>query len=160
VYRKKTASQSILPQTGTTELAVAGLSLATASLAVLLLSKKHRKKVMGLLLIGSMGQSLLLPIDPATPKQWRKYLILGVEDWQKAFEKAGFKNAIQAREWPENDSTMSLEDARFSVIRYLASPIPNAYGPNVHDPRSGEIIESHIGWYHNVMALLHELVHH
>ena len=95
-------------------------------------------------------------IDPATPKQWRKYLILGVEDWQKAFEKAGFKNAIQAREWPENDSTMSLEDARFSVIRYLASPIPNAYGPNVHDPRSGEIIESHIGWYHNVMELLHD----
>lgn len=95
-------------------------------------------------------------IDPATPKQWRKYLILGVEDWQKAFEKAGFKNAIQAREWPENDSTMSLEDARFSVIRYLASPIPNAYGPNVHDPRSGEIIESHIGWYHNVMSLVHD----
>ena len=51
---------------------------------------------------------------------------------------------------------MSLEDARFSVIRYLASPIPNAYGPNVHDPRSGEIIESHIGWYHNVMELLHD----
>ena len=65
VYRKKTASQSILPQTGTTELAIAGLSLATASFAVLLLSKKHRKKVMGLLLIGSMGQSLLLSIDAA-----------------------------------------------------------------------------------------------
>lgn len=79
-------------------------------------------------------------IDPATPKQWRKYLIMGVEDWQKAFEKAGFKNAIQAREWPENDSTMSMEDARFSCIRYLASPIANAYGPNVHDPRTGEII--------------------
>ena len=95
-------------------------------------------------------------IDPATPKQWRKYLILGVEDWQKAFEQAGFKKAIIAKEWPENDSTMSLEDARFSVIRYLASPIANAYGPNVHDPRSGEIIESHIGWYHNVMQLLHD----
>lgn len=63
-------------------------------------------------------------IDPATPKQWRKYLIMGVEDWQKAFEKAGFKNAIQAREWPENDSTMSMEDARYSCIRYLASPLP------------------------------------
>lgn len=94
-------------------------------------------------------------IDPATPKQWRKYLIMGVNDWQKAFEKAGFKNAIRAEEWPENDSTMSMEDARFSCIRYLASPIENAYGPNVHDPRTGEILESHICWYHNVMSLVH-----
>ena len=95
-------------------------------------------------------------IDPATPKQWRKYLIQGVNDWQAAFEKAGFKNAIHAEEWPENDSTMSMEDARFSCIRYLASPIENAYGPNVHDPRTGEIIESHICWYHNVMSLVHD----
>ncbi len=95
-------------------------------------------------------------IDPATPKQWRPYLIQGVNDWQKAFEKAGFKNAIMGKEWPENDSTMSMEDARFSVIRYLASPIANAYGPQVHDPRSGEILESHICWYHNVMTLVHD----
>ena len=95
-------------------------------------------------------------IDPATPKQWVKYLILGVEDWQKAFEQAGFKNAIIAKEWPKDRPDMSLEDARFSVSRYLASPIPNAYGPNVHDPRTGEIIESHIGWYHNVMKLVHD----
>jgi len=95
-------------------------------------------------------------IDPATPKQWRKYLIAGVNDWNVAFEQAGWKNAIRAEEWPENDTTMSLEDARFSVIRYLASDIANAYGPNVHDPRSGEIIESHIGWYHNVMTLVHD----
>lgn len=95
-------------------------------------------------------------IDPATPKQWRKYLIQGVNDWQKAFEKAGFKNAIIGKEWPENDSTMSMEDARYSCIRYLASPIENAYGPNVHDPRSGEILESHICWYHNVMSLVHD----
>lgn len=94
-------------------------------------------------------------IDPATPKKWRPYLIQGVNDWQKAFEYAGFKNAIHAEEWPENDSTMSMEDARFSVIRYFASDIPNAYGPQVHDPRTGEILESHIGWYHNVMSLLH-----
>lgn len=95
-------------------------------------------------------------IDPATPKKWRPYLIKGINDWQTAFEKAGFKNAIVGKEWPENDSTMSLEDARFSVIRYFASDIANAYGPNVHDPRSGEIIESHIGWYHNVMSLVHD----
>ena len=95
-------------------------------------------------------------IDPATPKQWRPYLIAGVNDWQAAFEQAGWKNAIHAEEWPEDNPDMSLEDARFSVIRYLASPTANAYGPNVHDPRSGEIIESHIGWYHNVMTLVHD----
>jgi hypothetical protein len=95
-------------------------------------------------------------IDPATPKKWRPYLIAGINDWQKSFEKAGFKNAIVGKEWPQNDTTMSLEDARFSVIRYFASDIENAYGPNVADPRSGEIIESHIGWYHNVMKLVHD----
>lgn len=95
-------------------------------------------------------------IDPATPKQWRKYLIAGVNDWQAAFEQAGWKNAIRAEEWPEDNPDMSLEDARFSVIRYLASNVANAYGPNVHDPRSGEILESHIGWYHNVMTLVHD----
>lgn len=95
-------------------------------------------------------------IDPATPKQWRKYLIAGINDWQVAFEQAGWKNAIRGEEWPEDNPDMSLEDARFSVIRYLASPTANAYGPNVHDPRSGEIMESHIGWYHNVMTLVHD----
>jgi hypothetical protein len=93
-------------------------------------------------------------IDPATPEKWRKALKAGVDDWQVAFEKAGWKNAIRGEYWPEKDTTMSLEDARFSVIRYFAADIQNAYGPNVHDPRSGEIIESHIGWYHNVMRLL------
>ena len=93
-------------------------------------------------------------IDPATPVKWRKYLKAGVDDWQVAFEKAGWKNAIRGEYWPESDSTMSLEDARYSVIRYFAADIQNAYGPNVHDPRSGEILESHVGWYHNVMRLL------
>lgn len=93
-------------------------------------------------------------IDPATPVKWRKYLILGVQDWQKAFEQAGFKNAILSKEIPEGDTTISTEDARYSFIRYFASDIQNAYGPNIHDPRSGEILESHIGWYHNVMSLL------
>lgn len=94
-------------------------------------------------------------IDPATPKKWRPYLIQGINDWQKAFEQAGFKNAIVGKEWPEADTTMSLEDARFSVIRYYASETPNAYGPRISDPRSGEIMESHVGWYHNVMKLVH-----
>lgn len=94
-------------------------------------------------------------IDPATPKKWRPYLMAGVNDWQKAFEHAGFKNAIVAKEWPENDTTMSMEDARFSVIRYAASETPNAYGPRISDPRSGEIMEAHVVWFHNVMKLLH-----
>ncbi len=95
-------------------------------------------------------------IDPATPKQWIPYLIAGVEDWQVAFEAAGFKNAITAKLAPtkEEDPDWSPEDARYSVIRYFASDIQNAYGPHVSDPRSGEILESDIGWYHNVMNLL------
>ncbi|ANI89226.1 hypothetical protein A9P82_07935 [Arachidicoccus ginsenosidimutans] len=102
------------------------------------------------------AKPLVYYIDPATPKQWVPYLIAGIEDWNKAFEKAGFKNAITAKPWPVNDTTMSMEDARYSVIRYFASDIENAYGPNVHDPRSGQILESHIGWYHNVMKLVHD----
>jgi len=95
-------------------------------------------------------------IDPATPKQWIPHLIAGVKDWQVAFEAAGFKNAIIAKEAPtkEEDPTWSPEDARYSVIRYFASDIQNAYGPHVSDPRSGEILETDIGWYHNVMNLL------
>ena len=93
-------------------------------------------------------------IDPATPDKWKKYIKQGIDDWQIAFEAAGWKNAIRGEYWPENDPTMSLEDARFSVLRYFAAEIQNAYGPNVHDPRSGEILESHIGWYHNIMSLL------
>ena len=95
-------------------------------------------------------------IDPATPKKWVPYLIQGVNDWQVAFEKAGFKNAIMAKMAPtaQEDSTWSLEDARNSAIVYKPSEIPNASGPHVHDPRSGEILESHINWYHNVMTLL------
>jgi hypothetical protein len=95
-------------------------------------------------------------IDPATPPKWRPYLKQGVDDWAKAFEAAGFKNAIMAKDPPteEEDPEFSPEDVRYSVIRYFASDIQNAYGPHVHDPRSGQILESDIGWYHNVMNLL------
>lgn len=95
-------------------------------------------------------------IDRATPEQWRKYIKQGIEDWQVAFEAAGFKNAIIAKDPPtiEEDPEWSPEDVRYSVVRYLASPIPNANGPHVSDPRSGEILESDINWYHNVMSLL------
>ena len=95
-------------------------------------------------------------IDRATPVQWRKYIKQGIEDWQVAFEAAGFKNAIIAADPPsvEEDPEWSPEDVRYSVVRYLASPIPNANGPHVSDPRTGEILESDINWYHNVMTLL------
>jgi hypothetical protein len=95
-------------------------------------------------------------IDRATPEEWVPYIKQGIEDWQVAFEAAGFKNAIIAKTPPtkEEDSDWSPEDIRYSVVRYLASPIPNANGPHVSDPRSGEILESDINWYHNVMTLL------
>jgi len=95
-------------------------------------------------------------IDRATFLKWRKYLKEGIEDWQVAFEQAGFKDAIIAKDPPtkEEDPEWSPEDVRYSVVRYLASPIPNANGPHVSDPRSGEILESDINWYHNVMTLL------
>jgi len=95
-------------------------------------------------------------VDRATPEKWRKYIKQGIEDWQVAFEAAGFKNAIIAADPPtaEEDPEWSPEDVRYSVVRYLASPIPNANGPHVSDPRTGEILESDINWYHNVMTLL------
>ncbi len=93
-------------------------------------------------------------IDPATPPKWVPYLKQGVEDWQVAFEQAGFSNAIVAADAPTDDPDWSAEDARYSVIRYLASPVQNASGPHVHDPRTGEILESDIQWYHNVMNLV------
>ena len=104
------------------------------------------------------AKPIIFYIDPTTPKKWVPYLIQGVSDWQVAFEKAGFKNAIIGKEAPtkEQDSTWSLEDARNSGIIYKPSEVENAYGPSTTDPRSGEIMESHIGWFHNVMKLLHD----
>ena len=90
-------------------------------------------------------------IDPATPIKWRPYFKKGIEDWAKVFEKAGFKNAIIAKDAPseEEDQNFSLEDVRYSSIRYVATTTRNATGPRVSDPRTGEIIESDIIWYHN-----------
>ncbi|MBC6994078.1 zinc-dependent metalloprotease [Neolewinella lacunae] len=90
-------------------------------------------------------------LDPATPEKFRPYFRQGIEDWQEAFKAAGFKNAIIAKDapTPEEDPDWSPEDARFSTVRYVASETRNAVGPSVSDPRSGEIIESDIIWYHN-----------
>ncbi len=94
-------------------------------------------------------------IDSATPAKWVPYMIKGVEKWQKAFEAAGFKNAIIAKLVPskKEDPDFSPEDARYSVIRWLPSTIENASGPHVNDPRTGEILESDIQFYHNIMNL-------
>ena len=101
-------------------------------------------------------EPIVFYIDRATPERYREWLIKGVDDWQVAFEEAGFKNAIIGKmaPSPEEDPEFNPEDVRYSMIRYFASPIPNAYGPHVHDPRSGEIVTSSIGWYHNVASLL------
>lgn len=94
-------------------------------------------------------------VDPATPKQWVKYVKQGIEDWQPAFEDAGFRRAIVAKEvpTPQEDPDWAAEDARYSVVRWLPSTIENASGPHVADPRTGEILESDIQFYHNVMKL-------
>ncbi|MDR6782704.1 hypothetical protein ABIE26_000809 [Pedobacter africanus] len=101
-------------------------------------------------------QPIVFYIDPATPKKWVPYLMQGVNDWNVAFEAAGFKNAIVAKPAPgsEQDSTWSIESARHNVIVYKPSAVANASGPHVHDPRTGEILETHVNWYHNVMQLL------
>lgn len=96
---------------------------------------------------------ILFRIDPATPEKWRKYMIKGVNDWQIAFEKAGFKNAIRA-EVLSDSLAIHADDVNTSIITYAASVVPNAMGPSVRDPRSGEIIDADIIWYHNVISLL------
>ncbi len=94
-------------------------------------------------------------IDPATPAQWREAIKAGVFDWQEAFEAAGFKNAVVAKDAPADDPDFDIDDSRYSVITYAASQQANAMGPSVIDPRSGEIIEADVVWWHNVMTLLH-----
>ncbi len=102
------------------------------------------------------AKPIIIYIDPATPKKWVPYLIQGVNDWQEAFETAGFKNAIRAEEAPKDDASWSLDDARHSALVYKASDFTNASGPCITDPRSGEIMETHINWYHNIQQILRE----
>ena len=96
-------------------------------------------------------KKIIYYLDPATPKKWRPYFIKGIEDWNSVFEKAGFKNAIVAKNPPtkDEDPDFSPEDIRYSTVRYVASETRNATGPSVSDPRTGEILESDIIWYHN-----------
>jgi len=140
-------------ETRKTELSDYGITSHNAFISRYRLEPKNEKAYLAGKLV-EPKKPIIYYIDPATPKKWVPYLIAGINDWNKAFEAAGFKNAIQAHEWPKDDKSMSVDDARFCVLRYLPSEKENAYGPRIVDPRSGEIIESHICWYHDVTELL------
>lgn len=99
------------------------------------------------------AKPIIYYIDPSTPPVWRKYIKEGITDWQKAFEQAGFKNAIQARDVTDT-TDYDGDDVRYSEITYAASPKSNAMGPSVVDPRTGEILEADVIWWHNVMTSL------
>ena len=101
------------------------------------------------------AKPIVFYIDPSTPPQWVPYIMKGIVEWQVAFEAAGFKNAIQAREVSADDPDFDIDDVNYSAITYAASEQANAMGPSVVDPRSGEIIEADVIWWHNVMSLLH-----
>jgi hypothetical protein len=96
-------------------------------------------------------QPIVFYLDPGTPDEWAPYIRQGVEDWQGAFESAGFRNAIVVRDipTPDEDPDFSPEDVRYNMVRYTANMTRNAVGPSVSDPRTGEIIASDINWYHN-----------
>ena len=140
-------------ETRKTELSDYGITSHNAFISRYRLEPKNEKAYLAGKLV-EPKKPIIYYIDPATPKKWVPYLIAGINDWNKAFEAAGFKNAIQAREWPKDDKSMSVDDARFCALRYLPSEKENAYGPRIVDPRRGEIIESHICWYHDVTELL------
>ena len=101
-------------------------------------------------------EPIVFYIDPATPEIWRPYIRQGIEDWQVAFEAAGFRNAILARDppTPEEDPEFDPADVRYSVIRYLASAVENAAAPTFFDPRTGEVLGAHVQWHHNVLNFL------
>jgi hypothetical protein len=103
-------------------------------------------------------QPIVFYLSREVPEKWRSYLKKGVEDWAPAFEKAGFKNAILCKEAPDErqDPAWDPEDARYSVIRWVASPVSNAMGPHVHDPRSGEIISAHVIFWHDITKLVQQ----
>ncbi|MGL4332292.1 MAG: zinc-dependent metalloprotease [Bacteroidales bacterium] len=101
------------------------------------------------------AQPIVFYVDPSTPTPWKSYIMAGVTDWENAFRQAGFKNAIQVKEVTEDMTDFDLDDVRYSVITYAASARANAMGPSIVDPRSGEIIEADVVWWHNVMTAIH-----
>jgi hypothetical protein len=97
-------------------------------------------------------------VDRGTPEKWKPWIKKGIEMWQPAFEAAGFKNAIVGKYAPSRreDPDWDAEDARISTIRWLPSTTENAFGPHVHDPRTGEILEADVRMYHNVLKLVRD----
>lgn len=96
-------------------------------------------------------------VDQAVPKHLRPYIKKGMTDWNKAFEKAGFKNAVQVFDYTDSLARVG-DDMATSVLTYAASTKANAMGPSVIDPRTGEILEADIIWWHNVQALISEWI--
>ena len=103
------------------------------------------------------AKPIVFYIENSTPYRWRKYIKQGIEDWQVAFERAGFKNAIIAKEITDS-MTVDMDDVNYSVLTYAASTKANAMGPSILDPRSGEILEADIMWWHNVLNMLQEWI--
>lgn len=103
------------------------------------------------------AKPIVFYIENSTPYRWRKYIKQGIEDWQTAFERAGFKNAIIARDLPDS-LAVDADDINYSVVTYAASSKANAMGPSILDPRSGEILEADIMWWHNVISMVQEWI--
>lgn len=101
-------------------------------------------------------KQIVFYIDNAFPEEWRSYIKAGIEDWQNAYEEIGFKNAIIAKVYPENDPDFNPDDIRYSCIRYISMPKANSMGPRWIDPRSGEVIGGDVLWWHNVTELLRD----
>lgn len=101
------------------------------------------------------AKPIVFYVDNALPAKWKKYIKLGIEDWQPAFEAIGFKNAIVARDFPTDDPDFDPDDIRYSCFRYATTTVANAMGPSWTDPRSGEIIQASVYMYHDVLKLLH-----
>lgn len=94
-------------------------------------------------------------IDNSVPVKWRKYFMQGITDWNNAFERAGFKNAVIAEMMPDSVDT---DDINYSTLTYAASTKMNAMGPSTLDPRTGEILEADIMWWHNVLSMLQQWI--
>ncbi|QZT37367.1 zinc-dependent metalloprotease [Halosquirtibacter xylanolyticus] len=101
-------------------------------------------------------KQIVFYVDSAFPEKWRKYIKLGIEDWQIAFEKIGFKDAIVAKDYPKHVGPYEMSDITKSCFRYVVSDKANAMGNAWVDPRSGEILQGNILWYHGVFSKLYK----
>ena len=101
------------------------------------------------------ARPIVFYVDSAFPEKWRSTIKEGIMEWNRAFEKAGFKNAILAKDYPKNDPDFDPDDMRYNCFKYAATSTANAMGPSYTDPRTGEILAADVIWYHNIVSLLH-----